>query len=369
MTIAVDIRPLLEEEKTGVSVYTKYLVDELVKNKNHRFILFYNSWSKKIPDIWQQPNVEVRHFRRPNKLFNALQTIFSEPAFDFLIPEADYFLFPNLNFFSLRHKPYGLVVHDISFERYPEFLSLKSRLWHSAIDVGQKLKKAKHIFAVSKYTAADTASFYHLPPEKITVAYPGIAGNPKSEIRNPKQMPESSYFLFLGRLEERKNVLAVILAFFKLKKQPQYADYKLLLAGPMDEQSAYGKKITAAINNNKDIERAGFATAEEKNNLLANARVLVYPSEYEGFGFPPLEAQALGVPVVASNYAALPETVNNAGLLIDPDHLDDLVWAMAEAATNEATRRLLIARGLENVKRFDWKKTATIILNSITHDS
>src|SRR3989338_5527849 len=153
MVIAIDIRPLLESEQTGVSVYTKELIDELVKNKNHQFILFYNSWGKEISNVWPQSNVAVRRFKLPNKLINATEALLSEPSFDDLIPEADYWLFPNLNFWNLRQKPYGVVIHDISFERYPEFFNLKSRLWHQAIDAPKKLNNARDIFAVSAHTA------------------------------------------------------------------------------------------------------------------------------------------------------------------------------------------------------------------------
>ncbi len=375
MVIAIDIRPLLESEQTGVSVYTKELIDELVKNKNHQFILFYNSWGKEINDVWQQSNVVVRRFRSPNKLLNIVETLFSEPSFDELISEADYFLFPNLNFFNVRQKPYGVVIHDISFERIPEFFNLKSRLWHQAINVQEKLDAARDIFAVSGYTAGDVADFYKISQEKITVAHPGITINPKSdqssvtlvkeEIRNPKQVFDSPYFLFLGRVEERKNVFAVIKAFIQLKEHEKCSAYQLILAGPLAQGTEYGRKISMLINGRTDIQLTGFKTVDEKNNLLAHAAALVYPSFYEGFGFPPLEAQALGVPVIASNVSSLPEIIGNSGLLVDPDRNDEIARAMEEVVTNEQTRKLLIIRGLENVKRFSWSKTANTILNSI----
>src|SRR3989344_7182480 len=151
MVIAIDIRPLLESEQTGVSVYTKELVEELVKNKNHQFILFYNSWKKEISNVWPQSNVTLRRFHIPSKLINTSEALFGEPFFDELIPEADYWLFTNLNFWNVRAKPFGVVIHDISFERYPEFFNVKSRLWHKAINVQEKLNAARYIFAVSKF--------------------------------------------------------------------------------------------------------------------------------------------------------------------------------------------------------------------------
>ena len=172
-------------------------------------------------------------------------------------------------------------------------------------------------------------------------------------------------FLFLGRIEERKNVLAIIEAFIKLKNNIKCLDHKLVLAGPLAHNSRMAQKILAMINGRADIELTGFTSDDEKNNLLANASALVYPSFYEGFGFPPLEAQGLGVPVVASNVSSLPEIIGNSGLLIDPDRIDEIAMAMEEVATNEQTRKLLISRGLENVKRFNWDQTAKIIENVI----
>ena len=365
MVIAIDIRPLLESEQTGVSVYTKELIDELVKNKNHQFILFYNSWGKEISDVWRKEHVKLRRFGLPNKLFNALQTIFRENYFDDLIPEADYFLFPNLNFWSLRQKPYGVVIHDISFERYGEFFNFKSRLWHQAIDVPEKLHSARDIFAVSAYTVSDVADFYKIKNEKIKIAHPGLPA--KAEINLSK--PTNPYFLFLGRIEERKNVLAIIEAFIKLKTQKKCAEYTLVLAGPMVKNTKYTKKISKIIAGRTDINFIGFTTDNQKNNLLGLAVALIYPSFYEGFGFPPLEAQRCGVPVVASNTSSMPEIISNSGILIDPDRVDDIVWAMDEVANNEATRKMLIARGLENVKRFNWSQTAKIIESVINSKS
>ena len=98
MTIAIDIRPLLEKEKTGVSLYTEELVNRLVADLSHQFILFYNSWTAEIPNNWQKPNVSIRRFSWPNRLFNLSEAMLGEPYIDEMIPEADYFLFPNLNF-------------------------------------------------------------------------------------------------------------------------------------------------------------------------------------------------------------------------------------------------------------------------------
>lgn len=366
MVIAIDIRPLLEIEQTGVSVYTKELIGELVKNKNHQFILFYNSWRKEIVDAWQQSNVAVRRFHSPNKLLNIIETLFSEPSFDDLIPEADYFLFTNLNFWNVKRKPYGVVIHDISFERYPEFFNLKSRLWHQAISVREKLDAAQDIFTVSAFTAGDVADFYNIIEEKITVAHPGLPTH-QTNVASPSVI--QPYFLFLGRLEARKNVLAIIEAFIQLKEHQKCSGYRLILAGPKAMGSGYDQKILTMLGGRADIELVGFKTDDEKNNLLANAAALVYPSFYEGFGFPPLEAQSFDVPVVTSNVSSMPEIIGNSGLLVDPDRRDQIAWAMEEVATNEATRKMLITRGLENVQRFNWRDTAATILNSIIHDS
>lgn len=364
MTIAIDIRPLLEREKTGVSFYTEELVKRLVADVNHRFILFYNSWQAEIPDVWQRPNVTVRRFRWPNRLLNFAIALFNEPYFDELIPEADYFLFPNLNFFRLKRKPYGVVVHDISFDLFPAFYKWKSRAWHRLIGIVSVLPAARHIFAVSKNTKEDLLALYTLPPEAVVVVYPGVAVN------SPQGLPvnHEPYILFLARLEERKNILGMIDSFIQNKNDHALDKFSLVLAGPLDKNSSYGRKILARANGRSDIKITGYASAEEKISLLSGASMFVYPSFYEGFGFPPLEAQALGIPVIASNNSSLSEILGSSALLVDPYKQEDIAMAMKCLSANHNLREYYIKKGFINVQRFSWGKTIDQIKKIIMLD-
>lgn len=365
MIIAIDIRPMLERKKTGISGYTENLVNHLVETNEHRFVLFYNSWRTVIPDSWQRKNVTVRRFRWPNKLFNTATAFLSEPFLDDLIPEADYFLFPNLNFFRLCRKPYGVVMHDLSFVLFPKFFKLKSRLWHALIDLPSILKSARDIMVVSKNTKADLLAFYELPTQKIRAIYPGVT----SISLIPVSKAAEPYFLFLGRLEERKNILGLIEAFLKFKEQKPESNFSLILAGPLDQHSTYSRQILKLVGPRSDIKITGYLSPEEKQTLLAKAYIFLYPSFYEGFGFPPLEAQACGVPVIASNNSSLSEVIGSSGLLIDPYSQEDLTRAMSEMASNASLRNRYIEEGYKNVKRFNWNNTIDQIKNIMLYAS
>jgi len=188
--------------------------------------------------------------------------------------------------------------------------------------------------------------------------------NQKSKIKNQndnsKLKIDHKYIFFVGRLEERKNVINIIRAFEILKEQYKIP-HKLVLGGKPGFGYEKIKNEIANVNCVKDIIETGFVSAEEKNYLLNNADVFVFPTLYEGFGLPILEAQNAGVPVVASMEASIPEVAGESALLVDPNNAEDIADAVYKILSDENLKKDLVKKGLKNIQRFSWEKCATEI--------
>ncbi len=373
MRIGIDIRCLAEGRRTGVEEYTRKTLSWLFEShKEDTFILFFNSWKKEQPELhWasRYPNVEIKTFHIPNKLLNLSLWYFRWPHLDKLIGGADVYFVPNINFVGVSKKTKLVVTaHDLSFEYFPEAFSTKQRFWHYLINFRGLVKKADAVIAVSHSTKEDLVSVYKINPEKITVVHSGVDGEFRPLSRNNPELLEVqkkynlpyNFILSLGTFEPRKNTVATVRAFEAFcKVYPRLSkDVHLVLAG------AYGWKSdelrSAVINSpeRKRIHVVGYVAPEDKAALYNLASVFVYPSLYEGFGFPPLEALACGTPVITSNVASLPEVVEGSAILIDPYYPDDIMEALAAIFENSSLKENLIKGGLAQAQKFQWLQTS-----------
>ena len=412
MNIGIDIRPLMAKNKTGVGEYTEELLNAVFKlDKTNRYFLFYNSHedvSDNIPK-WEQENVRYIVTQWPNKLFNGAIKIFGWPRLDKLSfprrresstehldphfhgdDNLDIFFAPNLNFITLSKKTkFILTVHDLSFEFFPEFYTIKQRLWHKAVNPKKLCERADAIITPSENTKRDIVDYYKIPDKKIKVIYPGNAchsrdrlrhgamavengGNPRSPAMDSESwsgmtdkdpstslgMTNKKYILFLGTIEPRKNINGLINAFeiFNVK-YPVY-DISLVIAGAPGWKN---KEIFEQIKKSpckEKIKYVGCVKNDDKPALYSNASLFVYPSFYEGFGFPILEAMASGVPVITSNRSSLPEVAGSNAILIDPNHPEQIAWAMNNILTNQNLRETQIKNGLLQAAKFSWEKAA-----------
>lgn len=367
----------MELQYSGVSEYTLNLLTEIFRqDTKNQYKLFYNSGhdiSARMPKF-DFPNVEIVSGRYPNKLFNnILQRFFKWPKIDHLLG-VDLFFVPNIGFIALSNKGQAqgtvpikkiITIHDLSFLRYGEFFSWKRRMWHRLINVKKIVKSFDYIIAVSENTKRDLIELCGILEEKIKVIYSGIGKEfkiiPKEENNQVKvkyNLPEK-FILFLGTIEPRKNISGLIRAYSQFRNDnPEMSDVKLVLVGGRGWKF---KSIFREYENSKyknDIIWLNYIDAVDKPYVYNLASLFVYPSFYEGFGFPPLEAMACGVPVVSSNSSSLPEIVADAGILITPNNISELATAIEKVLKNEEFRKTLISRGLENVKRFSWEECA-----------
>ncbi len=375
MTIGIDIRTLMDEQYSGVSEYTFNLLNAIFKidNKNE-YKLFYNSWhniSDRMPKF-NYDNVKIVKTKYPNKLFNnILQKIFKTPKIDELLG-VDIFFMPNIGFISLSSRCKKIItIHDLSFLRYPYFFSLKRNLWHKIINVKKIIKNFDHIVAMSENTKKDIIELCKISEEKISVIYSGVSekyykidDKKNIKIKNFPNLPKK-FILFLGTLEPRKNVDGIIKAYNKLRKNNNFDEYELVIAGGKGWKN---KNIYNAFKNSKyknDIQFLGYVDNKDKNYLYNLADLFVYPSFYEGFGLPPIEAMACGCPVIASSVSSLPEIVGSAGIMVNPHDISEISQAMNDILSDKNLQNKLSQKGIKKAKEFNWEKSAKKYLSCL----
>ena len=385
MTIGIDIRMLAQGMQTGVEEYVVNLLANMLSlNPNIKFKLFYNGYRKtELNYDWLKlPNVELVQFNIPNKILDTSLYFLNYPKINKLLKGIDVFFSPHIFLSATSQKCKSVVTfHDLSFEKYPEFYSNSKNYWHFSMNPKKQARRADKIIAVSESTKNDLVELYKINPEKIKVIYSGVSlesGIWNLEFRVTKvkekyNLPEK-YILYLGTLEPRKNIIGLIKAFeiFKTKfksrrRHPGMSPsrFKLIIAG---SKGWLYKNIFKTIENSpvkNDIIFTGFIDDEDKSVLYSLADLFIYPSFYEGFGFPPLEAMACGTPVITSNVSSIPETVGDAAITVNPYNLDELYRAMEMVLSDENLKNNLIKKGFVQAKKFSWQKCARESLDFI----
>lgn len=371
MRIGIDIRPLLEANPSGVSEYTFQIVKHLISiDQENKYLLFCNSWhplSSKYLEIFKADNVSVVLPRVPNKIFNSLLFLSGLPKIDRRLGGVDVFFLPNLNFVSVSKKcPLVVTVHDLSFCQ-PGFNSVKSHWWHKFIKPKKTITQASSIIAVSQSTSQDLINFMHCQPDKIKVINPGVdfetynqvLPSKLEEIKKKYQL-DRQFILFLGTVEKRKNTLGLLEAWTKISLRSG-GTCELVTAGNIKNKDLVKKFPTVKFLN--------YVPAEDKPALYHLASVFAYPSFYEGFGLPVIEAMAAGTPVIASNSTSIPEVTKGAALVVDPYNIEEMSRGLGEIIRNQTLRRDLISRGFQVAKDFNWQNSAKLTLEVIKQAS
>jgi len=387
MKIGVDVRVLMDEHYSGIAEYTANLLTAILRqnkalngaadDKSDNYRLFYNSFHNLQGRLapWDSAQSPLIGTHWPNKIFNYfLQKLCSWPKLDKVLGGVDIFWSPHFNFTSLStgaKAPLKIsTVHDLSFLRYPEFFSGRKNFWHRALGVKKILRAADKIVAVSENTKNDIIELVGIAPEKIQVIYPG--NNLKKEEISPAAIRElkekhnlsDNFILYIGNIEPRKNISGLIEAFNILRAQAasqaenHLVDLQLVLAGGAGwkNKTIYHAWQKSPYKN--DIKFLGYINEAEKAVLYSQAAIFAYPSFYEGFGFPPLEAMTYGLPVVCSNVSSLPEVVGDAALMINPFRTEEISKALEIILTDEKVRQRLIDSGYERARLFSWDKAA-----------
>lgn len=368
MRIGIDIRCLAEGKRTGVEEYTMRTLEYIFQHDNkNEYILFNNSLKGGRTGMdWERryPNVTVQDFRFPNKLFNFSLWFFRWPKIDRLIGGVDIFFAPNIAFLSVsKDCKKILTIHDLSFERFPEMFSIKRRLWHFMVNPRWLCRDFDQIITVSESTRQDVIGLYGIDPKKVLVSWPPIGigrfkdANLDEDARRrvkEKYHLKESFILYLGTIEPRKNIEGLIAAFESLKQEKHSAtDLQLVIAGARGWKCETIYRRFEHSRQRENIVFTDFVDDEDKPCLYKLAKVFVYPSFFEGFGFPPLEAMASGVPVVTSNCSSLPEVVGDAAILIDPYRPHEIALAVQQLLEDEKLCQLYVQRGRKRIEQLE----------------
>ena len=376
MKIGVDIRVLMDKQYSGISEYAYYLLKELlVRDDDNEYVFYYNSFRKLDEHFldWDSPKITFKNTSWPNKIFNyILQKFLDWPKLDSVTGPVDVFWSPHLNFscFGQQAGKKILTVHDLSFLRYPEFFSNRKNLWHKGLNVKKLVKKYDIIVAISENTKVDLMELLQVPEEKIVVIYSGLNQElndlSPASINSFKSRHEinSRFILYLGAIEPRKNVAGLIEAYNLMRDRHfPLTEYQLLMAGASGWKNKHIYKKAEDSLYCDDICFLGYVSRQERDWLYANASLFVYPSYYEGFGFPPLEAMSHGLATITSDISSLPEVTGDAALLVNPYSALDLARAMETMLLDSDLRKRYAKKGLERSKLFSWSKTADNYLN------
>jgi glycosyltransferase involved in cell wall biosynthesis len=365
----------------GIGRYTRELVAALLRLKSvHRYALFAavggktRDWKSEVEDLqsltsdlkfraipitddwlhrlWQRLRLPI-----PVEVITGPLDIFYSP--DFVLPP------------TLRTTRTLLTVHDLSFLHYPDAFVPSLRQYLERV-VPRSVARADRVLADSESTRDDLIAYFGTASEKIEVLYSGVdvrfqpEKEPGEEERlRAKYGLDAPYVFSVGTLQPRKNYVHLIKAFANLHPADlPHANLQLAIAG--GRGWLYEDILAEAENHGDRVRVLGFVNDVDLPALLRNAALFAFPSLYEGFGLPVLEAMACGTPVVCSNASSLPEVAGDAALLVDPHDIDGLAKAMARALEDDALRGEMIAKGLTQAARFTWEGSARQLLDEFT---
>jgi len=283
------------------------------------------------------------------------------------------YIFPRFVSMPLAFSKSVLVVYDLSFELYKEFSEARNAAFMSKF-VGKSVRRTQGVIAISKSARDEIISFYKVKPSRVKVAYPAtdeklFYRRSDEEVNSVKYKYDirGKYILALSNLEPRKNLESLVNAYCNLPKAIS-DEYSLLLVGVSGwKTEKLFSHIIDKVNEGFNIIRpSAYVSDEDKPAIISGASLLVYPSHYEGFGMPPLEALACGTPVIAADNSSLPEAVGNAGVLIDIKTPGLLATTMQQSLSNLGTiSASTIESGPLHAEQFSWRTSAQTILNAV----
>ncbi|ABR55980.1 MAG: hypothetical protein PWP15_87 [Methanothermococcus sp.] len=351
----------LNRPLTGIGNYVYNLINELSKIDKENICLI---------------NYEE------NNLFPDLNRIFIKNPFEEFPKRPFYFWHLFLNYYlnkkkldlDIIHSPENsslftklknqlkiITVYDVIPLQFPETYA-KITVFRYKLLFSKTLNTSNKIISISHHTKQDLIKHFKISEDKIKVIHLAANENYKplkeNEINNIKQKYNLNYpfILYVGTLEPRKNIPNLLKALYKLKKHS--IKHKLVITGKKGWKYKSIFETIEKLNLQKDVIFTGYVPDEDLPALYNAADLFVYPSLYEGFGLPPLEAMQCGTPVITSNTSSLPEVVGDAGIMVNPYDVDELANKMYEVLTNDGIREELSKKGIERAKLFSWKKCA-----------
>ncbi|MGQ9804369.1 MAG: glycosyltransferase family 4 protein [Anaerolineae bacterium] len=363
MNICIDLSPIVHQ-KAGLASYTREVATQLVREEGISWSAFH--YDRMPPASLPSPLDTLPRYVIPWgayrwRLTTAIRHILGLNMDGFFkgveLFHATEHLLPRLS--AIRTV---FTLHDLIFLFHPETHKPLNR-WFLTLMMPRFLRAADAVIAVSECTKRDAVRYYGIPEEKITVIYEGV--NPRFRPANPETvaavrrkygLPEH-FILYVGTIEPRKNLTTLLEAFHHLAAL-RSGDLRLVIVGKRGWLYEGFFRRLRELGLEERVHFTGYVPDEDLPALYSAADLFVFPSLYEGFGLPVLEAMACGTPAVCSNTSSLPEVAGNAALLVSPTDVRGLAEAMARALTDDALRATLRAKGLERAGEFSWARAA-----------
>ena len=350
--------------KTGVGWYIFNIVKGLVQNNKNdytaEFINFMNRHNVK-----EQINYDIKIKQNkfiPYKVYNIL-TQKLKISHNFLMgTKSDIYHFFNFTIPKNIKGKVIITIYDTVFFSAPETMGDMKAI----SEYKYAAERSDLIITISESAKSDIIKHFNVDEKKIKIVTPGIDLEKYSynyndieleNIRKKYKLPEK-YILYLGTIEPRKNIERIVKAFKKYKKEFN-DDLKLVIVGKKGWKYENIMKLIESMGT--DIMITGYIDEEDKIPIYKFAQIFVFPSLYEGFGMPVLEAMASGTPVITSNISSMPEVAGNAGILIDPFNENEIFEAYKKILLDKKLQRKMIQKGLEQAKKFQWKKSVEIL--------
>ena len=385
LSIAVEAKALATL-RTGVGqyIYQLYRVMESMSDKPDIYYQINNHFVTTLPSerVISTSNSPLSHKERLSKLIDNLGTTVTvakkklalnlyRKTFNLHLQEIKPDIIHCTDFFSIDNKrgiPEIITVHDISCFKYPE-THPAARVQFFNEYLPASLEKAQHILTVSEFSKREIVDYFAIKAEKITVTYNGlpVGFQAYSEIQTALTIKQydlqyKKFFLYVGTIEPRKNLEILLDAYQKLPKDIQ-SHYKLVIIGACGWKFESFLQQAGGLLKRQQLIMPGYVSDKDLKHLMASAHCFLYPSIYEGFGLPPLEAMASGTPVITSDCASLPEVVGNAGVLLPADDAQQWTQAITSLVDDPQQYQRYVTSGVQRAALFSWKTTAEKTLN------
>lgn len=354
MRIAIDASRTTVQQRTGTENYALQLIRHLLAlESEHEFHLYFRD--EPSPELFPEHQYTAHiipflrawtHVRFARELWRVRPDVTFVPSHT--LPAA----FPGKAV---------VTVHDLGYRYFPD--AHPRREYHYLdLTTQYSATRADIVLADSIATQQDLDYFYNVTPEKVRVVYPGIDENlsrVRTSARGKYQLPER-YLLFIGTLQPRKNIERLVQAFVQWQENAQRNDIVLALAG-----KAGWLYNPAWTEGKKNVRLLGYVADEDVAALYSGALGLVFPSLYEGFGFPVLEAMRCEIPVLCSSTSSLPELAGDAAILVNPESVTSIEMGIRQLVEDRLTRQSLVEKGKAQVKKFTWQKAAESALAAL----
>lgn len=364
MLIAIDASRAVNE-KAGIGRYSQEIIENLLKiDKVNKYILFFSYFRASEAKEKYIKSLQACHPRRVKVKFLKIPGSLKEETWQWKVGWLDRFLenpdvFFAPSFFEVNFglkAPQVMTIHDLTTFMYP---------LHRGREVSDRLSRrakagsqiATKIITLSRSAAADAEKFLEVPYSKIEVISPGLSDLAKPSNNLPEGLKPKSYLLYVGTIEPRKNLIGLLRSYEMLPERLQ-KKYPLVIVGAKGWNTGKIWRVLKSLKSKANIKFMGYLPDSILAKLYQEAAVFVYPSLYEGFGLPVLEALSYGLPVLTSNCSSLPEVTGEAAALIDPVDSKSLAKALQRLLEGKSDREMLSRMAKIQAKKFSWEKAA-----------